>query len=102
MNFQLNDILSRFFLLLNQGNFSFISQDFRLLFHKCALLHSQNRIDEFLEAGIDMFRLFFVDVYYIKDLVGLCSDAICSIEQKICVLHVRKFGHLWTVSWYQR
>lgn len=46
-------------------------QDFRLLFHKCALLHSQNRIDEFLEAGIEMFRLFFIDVYYLKDLADI-------------------------------
>ncbi|KAJ7323395.1 General transcription factor IIIC, polypeptide 3 [Desmophyllum pertusum] len=46
-------------------------QDFRLLFHKCALLHSQNRIDEFLEAGIEMFRLFFIDVYYSKDLTEM-------------------------------
>ena len=58
----------------------FIWQDFRLLFHKCALLHSQNRIDEFLEAGIEMFRLFFIDVYYLKDLAGLCSDAVLHIH----------------------
>jgi len=46
-------------------------QEFRLLFHKCALLHSQNRIDEFLKAGIEMFRLFFIDVYYLKDLADI-------------------------------
>jgi len=57
----------------------FIWQDFRLLFHKCALLHSQNRIDEFVEAGIEMFRLFFIDVYYVKDLAGLCSDTLSHI-----------------------
>lgn len=46
-------------------------QDFRLLFHKCALLHSQSRMNEFLDAGIKMFRLFFIDVYYIKDLTDM-------------------------------
>ena len=51
--------------------FLYYFQDFRLLFHKCALLHSQSRMNEFLDAGIKMFRLFFIDVYYIKDLTGL-------------------------------
>ena len=55
--------------------FLYYFQDFRLLFHKCALLHSQSRMNEFLDAGIKMFRLFFIDVYYIKDLTGLWKIA---------------------------
>jgi len=51
-------------------------QDFRLLFHKCALLHSQNRTDEFLEAGIELFKLFFSDVYDIKELEDMALKSI--------------------------
>ena len=60
---------------LNDSFFLYYFQDFRLLFHKCALLHSQSRMNEFLDAGIKMFRLFFIDVYYIKDLTGLWKIA---------------------------
>ena len=49
---------------------SFSKQDFRLLYHKCALLQSQDRVDEFVEAGIELFKLFFNDVYHNKDLMG--------------------------------
>ena len=52
---------------------SFSKQDFRLLYHKCALLQSQDRVDEFVEAGIELFKLFFNDVYHNKDLMGMRS-----------------------------
>lgn len=53
------------------ASFLFQLQDFRLLFHKCALLHSQNRVEEFLETGMELFKLFFSDVYDNKWLTGL-------------------------------
>ena len=58
---------------------SFSKQDFRLLYHKCALLQSQDRVDEFVEAGIELFKLFFNDVYHNKDLMGRPSPLWCSV-----------------------
>lgn len=58
---------------------SFSKQDFRLLYHKCALLQSQDRVDEFVEAGIELFKLFFNDVYHNKDLMGRRSPLWCSV-----------------------
>lgn len=58
---------------------SFSKQDFRLLYHKCALLQSQDRVDEFVEAGIELFKLFFNDVYHNKDLMGRRSSLWCSV-----------------------
>lgn len=52
-------------------------QDFRLLFHKCALLDSQNRTEEFLEAGMDLFKWFLIDVY---DSKGLAEMALKSTK----------------------
>ncbi|XP_068727355.1 general transcription factor 3C polypeptide 3-like [Montipora capricornis] len=50
-------------------------REFRLLFHKCALLHSQNRSEEFMEAGMELFKLFLMDVY---DSKGLAEMALKS------------------------
>ena len=58
---------------------SFSKQDFRLLYHKCALLQSQDRVDEFVEAGIELFKLFFNDVYHNKDLMGRRSPLWFSV-----------------------
>lgn len=58
---------------------SFSKQDFRLLYHKCALLQSQDRVDEFVEAGIELFKLFFNDVYHNKDLMGSFSFYFSSL-----------------------
>ena len=58
---------------------SFSKQDFRLLYHKCALLQSQDRVDEFVEAGIELFKLFFNDVYHNKDLMGRRSSLMSCV-----------------------
>ena len=58
---------------------SFSKQDFRLLYHKCALLQSQDRVDEFVEAAIELFKLFFNDVYHNKDLMGRRSPLWFSV-----------------------
>ena len=47
-----------------------IFQDVRLLFHKCALLYSQNRKKEFVELGGDMMDWYFIDVASHTDLYG--------------------------------
>ncbi|XP_032226353.2 general transcription factor 3C polypeptide 3 [Nematostella vectensis] len=37
-------------------------QDFRLLYHKCTLLKSQDRMEDFIEAAQQMFHVYFGDV----------------------------------------
>ena len=81
---------------LNDSFFLYYFQDFRLLFHKCALLHSQSRMNEFLDAGIKMFRLFFIDVYYIKDLTGLWKIA-CLCFFLFRLYKNRSYRHLWYI-----
>ncbi|KAK3747555.1 hypothetical protein QZH41_015788, partial [Actinostola sp. cb2023] len=39
-------------------------QDYRLMFHKCVLLESQNRTMDFVDAGLQLFSMYFHDVYY--------------------------------------
>ena len=34
------------------------------MFHKCVLLESQSRIEEFVDAGIQLFSMYFRDVYF--------------------------------------
>jgi len=34
------------------------------MFHKCVLLESQNRTEDFVEAGIQLFSKYFRDVYF--------------------------------------
>lgn len=45
-----------------------IIQDYSLLFHKCVLLESQNRPMDFVDAGLQLFSMYFNDVYH------LCPD----------------------------
>ena len=45
-------------------------QDVRLLFHKCALLYSQGRKEEFVNIGLDMIDWYFIDVASYPDLYG--------------------------------
>ncbi|XP_046844489.1 general transcription factor 3C polypeptide 3-like isoform X1 [Xenia sp. Carnegie-2017] len=46
------------------------TQEVRLAYHRCLLLHSQNKFDEFLCDGLKLLAHYMADVYHDEDLLS--------------------------------
>ncbi|EDO31296.1 predicted protein [Nematostella vectensis] len=80
-------------ILTSKGNATLILEcnlfemDFRLLYHKCTLLKSQDRMEDFIEAAQQMFHVYFGDVSRkpLNDIIGK-SHTIFLIEYRSTTL----------------